>query len=140
MKLKIIIVLCLLLPLVVYATKPIKATELEISELQLTPKETISMYARQYGASEIELLAIAKCESSFNPNAFHKNDGGKGKHSVGIYQYQEATFNGFDNLLNEDLDYYSYHDQIKLTAYVFAKYPKLKSHWSCYRIYKKSLA
>lgn len=131
MTLKKLIVLCFFLPLVVLGAKPEKTEELEII---LTPRETISMYAHKYGASEIELLAVANCESKLNPNAIHINDGGKGKHSVGVFQYQETTFDGFDNLLKEDLDYYSYNDQIKLTAYIFAKYPKYKSHWTCWRI------
>ncbi len=129
---KKIIVFCLLLPLVATAAKPIVATELEIPA---TPSQLISMYARQYGASEKELLIVAKCESRLNPDAIHYNDGGKGKHSVGIFQYQKSTFDGFDNLIGEDLDYYSYNDQVKLTAYIFAHYPKLKSHWTCYRIH-----
>lgn len=102
----------------------------------LTPKEYITLYAKEYGANEQQLLKVAYCESQYNPNAIHINDGGKGKHSVGIFQYQESTFNQFDDLMKEDLDYYSYEDQIKLTAYVFAKYPKLKRHWTCARILK----
>lgn len=126
----------MLLPLVAVAAKPTTTTELEIVSTP-TPQELISLYARQYGASEKELLTVAKCESGFKPNAVHTNDGGKGKHSVGIFQYQESTFNGFAKLLGEELDYYSYNDQAKLTAFIFAKYPKLKTHWSCYRIHYK---
>lgn len=103
-------------------------------QIILTPREYISLYAEKYSASETELLKVAKCESKLNPNAIHYNDGGKSKHSVGLFQYQESTFNQFDNLIGEDLDYYSYHDQAKLTAFIFAKYPKLKSHWSCYKL------
>jgi hypothetical protein len=124
-----IIALLFLLPLVALAAKPVEIQELKIP---LTPKEYISLYALEYGASEVELLKVAKCESGLNPNAVHKNDGGKNKNSVGIFQYQESTFDRFDDLLGEDLDWYSYHDQAKLTAYVFAKYPELKTHWTCY--------
>lgn len=132
------IVVGVLVMLSLYGYNPQRA----IAEPQiiLSPKETISLFALKYGASEKELNAVAKCESGFNPNAIHYNDGGKGKHSVGVFQYQESTFKGFSKLMNEDLDYYSYQDQIKLTAYIYAKYPKYKSHWTCYRIYKKSLA
>ena len=134
MTLKKIIGLLCLLPLVAFAAKPTSTIDLEIP---LTPKESISFYALKYGASEKELLKVAYCESRYNPKAIHYNDGGKSKHSFGVFQYQESTFNQFDNLIGEDLDYYSYNDQIKLTAYVFANYPKLKTHWSCFNILYK---
>jgi hypothetical protein len=132
MRIASIIFFLVALPLVAFA----KPTTIEEIQIPITPKEYISLYALQYGASEKELLKVAMCESSLNPNAIHYNDGGKGKHSVGIFQYQERTFDGFDDLIGEDLNYYSYQDQAKLTAYIFAKYPKLKSHWTCYRLTK----
>lgn len=92
-----------------------------------TPKEQISFYASKYGASEKELLAVAKCESQFNPKAV--GDKGKAKN---IYQYHKPTFDSFSKLMGEKLDYNSYHDQAKLTAYIFSKHPKLKSHWTCW--------
>lgn len=116
------------MPLVAFA-KPLETTELEIP---VTPKQMISLYAQKYGASETELMRVAKCESNFNPKAIHYNDGGKGKHSFGIYQYQESTFRNFSKLAGEEYDYYSYLDQIKLTAQIFAEYPSLKNHWECY--------
>ena|ERR1035437_7298959 len=97
--------------------------------------ELISIYAREYGASEKQLLVVSVCESKLNPNAIHYNDGGRGKHSVGLFQYQKTTFDAFADLKGEDLDYYSYNDQIKLTAYIFANYPELKSRWTCARIH-----
>lgn len=127
----IIVVCALALSLSAFATKG--DAEPHITEIG-TPKELISLYAQKYGASEKQLLGVASCESQFKPNAINYNDGGKGKHSVGIFQYQKSTFNQFDNLIGEDLDYYSYHDQAKLTAYVFANYPNYKSHWTCYRV------
>ena len=129
---KTTIFLLFLLPLVALGAKPTVIQEIEIPK-QPTIKEYITMYALKYGATESELLKVAKCESNFNPKAIHYNDGGQGKHSVGVFQYQESTFNNFDNLIKEDLDYYSYHDQIKLTAFIFGKYPNLKTHWSCYK-------
>ena len=132
MFIKKIIFLLVLLPLVVLA-KPVETTEIEIPA---TPRELITQYALKYGASETELLKVATCESRLKPNAIHYNDGGKSRHSFGVFQYQEKTFDRFDDLMGEDLDWYSYNDQIKLTAYVFAKYPKLKSHWTCSKITK----
>jgi len=127
---KIIFLLCLL-PLVALA-KPILTEEIEIP---LTPKEYISLYAPNK-AIEKELLKVASCESNFKPNAIHYHDGGKGKHSFGIFQYQESTFLAFSKLFGEELDYYSYHDQIKLTAWIFAKHPELKDRWTCSKIMK----
>lgn len=130
---KITISLLFILPLVALGAKPERTTEIEIP-LELSPKEYISSFALKYKAPENELMAIAKCESNFNPNAFHKDDGGKDKHSVGIFQYQEATFNSFSKMFGEELDYFSYYDQIKLTSWIFANHPELKSHWSCFKM------
>ncbi len=101
----------------------------------LTPKEYISLYASNK-AIEKELLLVAKCESNFKPTATHHNDGKKGSTSYGIYQYKIGTFEYFSKLMGENLDYYSYHDQIKLTAWIFANRPDLKKHWSCSKITK----
>ena len=124
-----------MLPLVVLSAKPTKIQELEIPIIILTPRETISLYAPTK-AIEKELLKVAICESKLNPNAIHYNDGGKGKHSVGIFQYQENTFKNFSKLMGEKLDYYSYNDQIKLTSWIFANHPELKKHWTCYNFKK----
>jgi hypothetical protein len=113
-------------------TVSIQRTEAE--EPILEPKAYISLFAQQYGAVENELLQVAKCESGYNPNAINYNDGGPGKHSVGIFQYQRATFDRFSKLMGEELDYYSYYDQTKLTSWIFANYPQYKKHWTCHRI------
>lgn len=116
-----------------FAFQP-QRTEAEPEQIkEPTPKELISLYALKYGAVETQLLKVAKCESGFNPNAFHKNDGGNGKHSVGIFQFQESTFLTWEKKLGEDLDYYSYHDQIKLASFMFSK--GQQKQWTCYRIY-----
>jgi hypothetical protein len=132
MSTKTIIVLLALFSLLGFQPQRIHAEE----QVILTPGEYISLYAQKYGASDVELLKVAKCESGLKPSAIHYNDGGKNYHSVGIYQYQELTFNGFSKLLGEKLDYYSYHDQIKLTAFIFAKYPNMKTHWTCWNTTK----
>lgn len=124
MPIKTIIVVCVLsLSLLGFSTKGDAEPQIILS-----PKEYISLYALKYGASEKELLSVAKCESSLVKSA--RGDGGK---SIGIFQYKKNTFNQFSKLLGEQLDFYSYHDQAKLTAFVFAEYPKLKSHWTCWK-------
>lgn len=42
-----------------------------------------------------------------------------------------------EKLFGEDLDYYSYNDQAKLTAFIFANYPRSKTEWTCYRMFYK---
>lgn len=93
----------------------------------LTVKEMIEYYADYYGASEKELSTTFKCESNFNQKAI--GDGGK---AVGIAQYHKPTFDRFSKLIGENLDYYSVHDQIKLTSYIFAEYPQYRTHWTCF--------
>lgn len=94
----------------------------------LSPQDYIVKYSQEYHAPEKELLLVSKCESNFNPNAI--GDGNKAKN---IFQYHEPTFNRYEKLLGEDLDYNSYHDQAKLTAFIFANYPKEKKAWTCAR-------
>ena len=121
----------ILLPLFVFNTQPTIA-ESPTSPITLTPQEYITKYAKQYNTSPDVLLAVSKCESKLNPKAIHYNDGGKGKHSVGIFQFQESTFNTWEDRLGEDLDYYSYHDQAKLAAFMFSK--NQQGQWTCARI------
>lgn len=102
-----------------------QAPEREVKDFSV--KEMISYFAEYYKADEKELSKVAKCESSFNQKAV--GDGGR---AYGIFQYHKPTFDRFSKLLGEDLDYYSAHDQLKLTAFVFAEYPQYKKHWSCY--------
>ncbi len=95
----------------------------------LSVKETIAFYAQYHGVSNTELQKVAMCESSLHPNI--KGDGGR---AFGIFQYHRPTFDAFSKLMGEKLDYYSYSDQAKLTAWIWKHYPKYKSHWTCSRI------
>lgn len=98
----------------------------------LSVQETIVKYATFYGTSEKELLAVAKCESGFNPKAI--GDGGR---AANIFQYHKPTFISFSKLFGEQLDYHSYTDQARLTAFIWKHYPQYKNHWTCYtKIYR----
>jgi hypothetical protein len=77
------------------------------------------------------LSRVAFCESSHNPDAIHYNDGGKGKHSVGILQFQEATFLAYEKKMGEDLNYYSTYDQIKVADFMLNE--NQGRQWTCYR-------
>lgn len=90
-------------------------------------KGMIVYFAKQNSIKDNELLVVAKCESTFNQSAI--GDHGKAR---GIFQYHKPTFDRFSELMGQDLDYYSAHDQAKLTAFVFAQYPQYKSHWTCF--------
>jgi soluble lytic murein transglycosylase-like protein len=106
---------------------PIRPPEAQIA----SPRTLIAKYADMYNVSEKLLNGVIKCESNYNPKAIHYNDGGKGKHSVGIMQFQKSTFLTWEKRFGEDLDYYSYHDQIKLGAYMISK--GQGNQWTCYR-------
>jgi len=90
-----------------------------------------SFYAKKYGISQNLLNKVIACESTFNPKAIHYHDGGKGKHSIGVLQFQESTFLLWEKKLGEDLNYDSTHDQIKLASYMWSK--GQARQWTCYR-------
>lgn len=105
--------------------KPQRINSEEPIIIKPTLQEYISLYAHQYGASEKELLAVAKCESSFNQNAI--GDGGR---AIGVFQFHRPTWESFSRKLGERLDINSYQDQAKLASWAFAN--NYKSHWVCY--------
>lgn len=134
---KILIGLFVFTSLLSFLPQRIDADDLQIIT-SLTPQEYISIYATQFNVSEKQLLVVASCESNLKPTAFHKNDGGKGKHSIGIFQFQESTFLTWEKKLGENLDYYSYQDQAKLAAFMFSQ--KQQSQWTCWNMNKKRLS
>jgi len=91
----------------------------------------IAKYSLEYGISPYQLTKTIACESGFKKNAVNYNDGGKGKHSVGILQFQKSTFDNYSKKMGEELDYYSYHDQIKVASYMFSK--GQQRQWTCWR-------
>lgn len=75
---------------------------------------------------------IVFCESSNNPKAIHYNDGGKGKHSVGAWQFQKSTFDEWSQKMGQELDYYSPLDQSKVGMYMLEHNQAYQ--WSCSRM------
>lgn len=116
----VILGLVITLSVPVMAEAPIKVVK------TLSVQETISYYAEQYNVSESELLKVAKCESSYRSHIY-----GDGTRAFGPFQYHKPTFIAFSKLKGEQLDYYSYNDQVKLTAWIWKHYPQYKSHWTC---------
>lgn len=126
-------VVSVILPLMMFNTQPIGAEAPTYEPpVVLSPREYISIYAQKYNIDEAIFLKVATCESKLKPNSINYNDGGKGKHSVGVMQFQESTFNHWEKVLGEDLDYYSYHDQIKLASFMWSK--GQQRQWSCFKI------
>lgn len=95
-----------------------------------TPEDEIRRFAEIYSVDVNTLLSVAKCESSLNPDAINYDDGGKGKHSVGIFQFQRATFDRYSKEMNMILDYYDYSDQARVASYMFSI--KQQRQWTCY--------
>lgn len=98
-----------------------------VEEKQLTVIDMADKYAMQYGVDASVLKKVMYCESQNKPNPKGYNDGGR---AFGIMQFHKQTFQGYSKKLGEDLDYYSYHDQIKLAAYMFSI--GQQRHWTCY--------
>jgi hypothetical protein len=100
---------------------------IEVKPKVLSVKETIQKYAELHQVSAEQLLTVAKCESSYDPKAL--GDNGK---AANIFQYHKATFIGFSKLMGEELDYHSYEDQAKLTAWIWKYHPEYRNQWTCF--------
>lgn len=99
----------------------------EAPDIPPTAVEYIKEFAEKYNTDPNVLIKVAKCESRFNQEAI-----GDGNRSLGIYQYHKGTWERFEDLIGEDLDINSMYDQIKLTSFIFANYPKLRYSWSTF--------
>lgn len=87
--------------------------------------DLIVKYARLYGVSPQASLAIARCESGFNPAA--RGDGGL---AYNVYQYHLETFLRHRQLYgDESLSYDKTEDHIRLANWAFAH--GLAYEWTC---------
>lgn len=75
--------------------------------------------ARYYGVGYYWLMAVAACESAFNPYAVNAWSG-----VTGLFQYQPSTFYWFGGT-----DIWSVYDQAWTTARAFSR--GLAYHWDC---------
>jgi hypothetical protein len=112
--------------------KPIIIIEpvLVIEEV-LEPIDYIYKWADFYKVDKVELKKIASCES----NLGKIKTGDKGL-AHGLYQYHTGTWLKAEKLIGEDLDINNIHDQAKMTAFLWAKYPSWKTQWTTYVAYK----
>lgn len=115
---------------------PPKELTIEETMVKYSVEDTIIKYAEEFGASAIELLSVSNCESKFNPNI--KGDYKNGVYlALGEFQIHKPTFIGWEklyfNATGEHLDYYSSHDRVKLTAWIWVNHPEYKWSWTSYR-------
>lgn len=90
---------------------------------KLTPKmintaTVIVDVADKNNFSRTLALEVTHCESMWNPDAIHWNDGAVGSHSKGAWQFKEDTFKRYANKMGEQLDYKSVHDQTRVAIYM----------------------
>lgn len=107
--------------------REVGSTYIPVDPHTLSPKEVITYYSDLYGADEAVLLAMADCESNFNPRAV--GDGGRAHN---IFQFHAGTFARYEKLFGEDLNYHSYHDQSKLVAWIAVNKPESLKEWTSY--------
>ena len=97
-----------------------------VTERELIWRPVIEKYASLYGADIKAMIAVARCESNFNPLAFNASDPNGG--SRGVYQYQISTF--YNNAWFDKPDIWNAEQQIELTAFLFSK--GKAGLWACY--------
>jgi hypothetical protein len=129
MKLKNIIVLCLLVPLVASAAKPLTTSELEIKLSEQPISAQIDYFADLYGTDASVVKKVVQCESQGKVTAR-----GDGNRAYGLLQYHKASFERHAKLFGEELDYYSSYDQIKLGTWAISQ--GYGNEWTAYRAIK----
>lgn len=128
-------IIIIVIAIIVFGTVTARAAAPVLTQEQrneaMTIPQIITKFAQQYDLSSYEMTAIVKCESSMNPSAIHLHDGGKNKHSKGLWQFQDSTWEMYSKQLSEKLDVYSAYDSTKVASYMLSK--GLGNQWSCYR-------
>lgn len=79
-----------------------------------TVQEEITRQAEAYGVNVVTALAIAKCESTFNPEASSKISSAKG-----IYQFTDPTW----RWIKAEGHQFDRHENIKQFMIYYKKYP-----------------
>jgi hypothetical protein len=120
-----------ILPLGILLNQPIEPVIIEAPNvIQLSKEEVIAKYSEQYGTSSELITKVMMCESGGNPNAVNNNEPNNIQ-SFGIMQFQKPSFDYMSSKMGEQLDFYSYHDQIKLASWAISN--NMGRNWSCYR-------
>jgi hypothetical protein len=92
-----------------------------------TVEEWIDYYAKEYGASAIELKKVAWCESGYKVTVY--GDGGR---AFSVFQFHKPTFDSWSKRMGENLDYNNFQHHIKLASWAFAQGNEYKDDWTCW--------
>ncbi len=109
---------------------------LQVIEIRdLTSKDYIKTYAKEFGVDSELLYDVMMCESMGKKV---KGDGGL---SLNEFQWQIPTWSMYEKMYSKEFgetkfDIHSLHDQSKLTAYAFSKGESARNMWTAYRAIK----
>jgi hypothetical protein len=92
--------------------------------VECAPLAAIHWAAARWGASESELVAVARCESGLNPQAYNAGGG-----FSGLFQFLPATYWAYARLAGESRSYWSASGSANVAAWMFAH--GLAHQWGC---------
>jgi Transglycosylase SLT domain len=92
--------------------------------VECDPRTAIHWAATRWGASESELVAVARCESALNPQAYNASSG-----SSGLFQFLPATYWAYARLAAETRTYRLASAAANVAAWMFAH--GLANQWTC---------
>ena len=88
------------------------------------PRTAIHWAAARWGASEPALVAVARCESALNPQAYNASSG-----SSGLFQFLPATYWAYARLAGETRSYWLASGAANVAAWMFAH--GFANQWMC---------
>jgi hypothetical protein len=92
--------------------------------VECAPLAAIHWAAARWSASESELVAVARCESGLNPQAYNAGGG-----FSGLFQFLPATYWAYARLAGESRSYWSASGSANVAAWMFAH--GLAHQWGC---------
>jgi Transglycosylase SLT domain len=92
--------------------------------VECDPLTAIHWAATRWGASESELVAVARCESALNPQAYNASSG-----SSGLFQFLPATYWAYARLAGETRTYRVASAAANVAAWMFAH--GFANQWTC---------
>jgi hypothetical protein len=92
--------------------------------VECAPRTAIHWAAARWGASEPTLVAVARCESALNPQAYNGSSG-----ASGLFQFLPATYRAYARLAAETRSYWSASGSANVAAWMFAH--GLAHQWEC---------
>jgi hypothetical protein len=92
--------------------------------VECAPLTAIHWAAVRWGASEPALVAVARCESGLNPQAYNAGGG-----FSGLFQFLPSTYWAYARLAGETRSYWSASGSANVAAWMFAH--GLAHQWGC---------